>query len=112
MVISRANIISVSSSRVVVFCLLLRECRHCRYTFVTFPWKLAGHIRSNPSIYLVTNSVALSSELYINFIKDLKAAILDLQMACKGTNLTIYPLTLLHSNISRIPIILSLRHNK
>ena len=70
---------------------------------------LAGHIRSNPPIYLVSNSVALSGVLYINFTKDFKAAILDLQMECKGTN---YPLTLLHSNISRIPNILSLRHNK
>ena len=70
------------------------------------------YIRSNPPIYLVSNSVALSSVLYINFTKDFKAAILDLQMECKGTNLKIYPMTLLHSNISRIPNILSLRHNK
>ena len=38
--------------------LLLRECRHWCYTFAKIvPRKLAGHVRSISSIYLVPNSV-------------------------------------------------------
>ncbi len=34
------------------FGLLLRECRHCRPTFVKFPWNLAGHVyaQSHPNV--------------------------------------------------------------
>ena len=43
----------------------------------------------------------LGSECYVNFmvilLKYFRAPILDLQMACKRTNLKRYPLTLLHS---------------
>ena len=54
---------SIKYPHAVDFGLLLRECRHCRPSFVKFPWKPAGHVCSNSSKCRIPNSVALFSVL-------------------------------------------------
>ena len=46
---------------------------NCIPTFVKFPWKLAGHVRSNSSKCLVPNTVALSVfiVLCVNFTHEM-----------------------------------------
>ena len=63
--------VSIKYPDVVDFGLFLRKCRHSRPTFVKFPWKVAGHIRSDLSKCLVPNYVALSNVLYVNFTHEI-----------------------------------------